>query len=226
MSLIRMQNHGEALVSTYGTNYQYIVSTERNSSNHIAFTRPLTYDGNCSCALNFTCTITASFTEKPIRGLKMGCTPTESLLASTLECFSNASCLDLLDEMTNHQRTVPLLPVSLSDSRFAVNATVSDLVKELFLENWLTQGNYSEYFEQCSPILCSYTYVERFNLVYTITYILGLFGGLTIVLKWICPRIVSLLSRIFPSLHRHENRVHPVSTIETTFIQVNVKLAT
>ena len=151
----------------------------------------------------------------------MGCTPTESLLASTIECFSNASCIELLDQMTNHQRTVALLPLDLYDSRFARSATASDLVKELFVENWLTQMNYSKYFEQCSPILCSYTYVEQFNLIYTITYILGLFGGLTIVLKWICPRMISLLGRIVPSLYRHENRVYPVSTIETTYIQVN-----
>ena len=98
MSLIRIKSHGDGIVSTYGTNYQYIGPADTNEPYYAVFTQPLTYENKCSCALNFTCTIDASFYQtelKTIQGLKMGCTPSESLLASTLECFSSSSCIEI-----------------------------------------------------------------------------------------------------------------------------------
>jgi hypothetical protein len=134
MSLIRMRARGDAIVSTYGTKYQYVGPADTNESYYTAFTRPLIYDDSCSCALNFTCTINASFRQaalKTIPGLRMGCTPTESFLASTLECFYNSSCIDLLDMMTYYNRTTVLPPLNVTGSRFTVHATVGDLVKEV-----------------------------------------------------------------------------------------------
>ena len=224
MSLIRMKAHGDGIVSTYGTNYQYIIPANTSKLDSAAFTHPLTYDQNCSCALNFTCTINASFYQtelKTIQGLKMGCTPSESLLASTLECFSSSSCIDLLDKMVHYNRTNALSPLNVTGSRFAVDATVDDLVKELFVEKWSTEMSYSKYFDQCSPRVCSYTYFQQFNLIYTVTYILGLFGGLTIVLKWMCPRLVSLARKISQAFRKQRTAVDPVSNIEMTCTSIN-----
>ena len=229
MSLIRIKTHGDGMVSTYGTNYQYVGPADTNESYYTAFTRPLIYDDNCSCALNFTCTVNASFSQpelKTIQGLKMGCTPSESFLASTLECFYSSSCIDLLDMMTHYNRTNVLPPLNITASGFAVNATVDDLVKKAFVENWFTEMSYSEYFDQCSPMVCSYTYFQQFSLIYTVTSILGVFGGLTIVLKWICPRIVLLVRKIVRAFRNRRTPIYPVSHIDMACTQINVDPAT
>ena len=90
LSLISMKNHGDSIISTYGTNYQYQNPAYNGSKNSLTFTQPLIYDDNCSCSLNRTCTIDATFQQlemRTIAGLRMGCIPSESFLASTLECF-------------------------------------------------------------------------------------------------------------------------------------------
>ncbi|CAF1521621.1 unnamed protein product [Adineta ricciae] len=37
-----------------------------------------------------------------------------------------------------------------------MNTTISKFVDDLFVERWTTKINYSSYYEQCSPLLCSY----------------------------------------------------------------------
>ena len=229
LSLISMKNYGDSIISTYGTNYQYQNPAYNGSKNSLTFTQPLIYDDNCSCSLNRTCTIDATFQQQEMRtiaGLRMGCIPSESFLASTLECFFNSSCIALLDNMANFTRTGSLPPLNSTDSRYAVNITVNDLVNELFVENWLTQMSYSEYFKKCSPMLCSFTYVQQFNLMYTITYLLGLLGGLTIVLKWITPKMVSVFRKTFQICAQQNHRVEPISRIQTTHIEIHVKSRT
>ena len=128
--------------------------------------------------------------------------------------------------MANFTRTGSLPPLNSTDSRYAVNITVNELVNGLFVENWLTQMNYSEYFKKCSPMLCSFTYVEQFNLMSTITYVLGLFGGLTLVLKWIIPKMVSVFRKTFQICAQQNHRVEPISRIQTTHIEIHVKSRT
>ena len=153
----------------------------------------------------------------------MGCSPSDSFLASMIECFFDASCIDMFDDMANFSRAEVLLPLNSTASRFALNATVSDLANELFIENWFTKVNYSTYVDLCSPMLCSYTYVEQFNLIYTITYVLGLFGGLTIVLGWVTPRIVSLLDKTFRFTDKHKTPIEPISNVQTTYVTIHVR---
>ncbi|CAF0872322.1 unnamed protein product [Adineta steineri] len=69
---------------------------------------------------------------------------------------------------------------------------------------------------QCSPLLCSYTYSQQFNLLYTITLLLGLQGGLTIVLKWICPKILQIVEKVYQHRKKRTNIVQPVSSLEIT----------
>ncbi|CAF1046530.1 unnamed protein product [Adineta ricciae] len=229
--LLRITNHVNNIVSDYGTNYRYIGSRDGNQSETIAYTQPLIYDNNCSCGLNLSCTTDASFNETElviIKGLKMGCTPSESLLASTLECFHNSSCIDLLKEMTNANENITdtndSIPLNLTNSRFAVNTAVIDLVAELFVERWSIEMNYSSYFDQCSPMICSYTYTQQLNSISAVTYILGFFGGLTILFKWISPIIVSFVNKIYQwRQNKRQTRVEPIFNIQTTIVRINVK---
>jgi hypothetical protein len=116
----------------------------KNGSTSIAYAQPLIYDDNCSCGFNSTSTTAASFNETQsaklatIKGLKMGCTPSESFLASTLECFYDLSCINLIQEITHTNDTDVPIPLNLTNSRFAINTNVNNLVKELFVERPLT----------------------------------------------------------------------------------------
>ncbi|CAF4164188.1 unnamed protein product, partial [Adineta steineri] len=227
--LIRNINHGNAIISKYGTNFQYIIDCELQYSTHL-FTKAIIYDDECSCGLSPLCTAQASFiksnsSEKiPIQGLKMGCIPSESFRASTLECFYNQSCLTLIQEYTNYKTRIDPI-ISSNKSRFSINTSMTELIDHLFIEEWITNINYSTYFEKCLPLSCSYTYIQRFNLLYTITLLLSFQGGLSILLKWICPKLVYGLAKIYNYRKRQTNIIQPscshgISTINITTTNV------
>ncbi|CAF0954327.1 unnamed protein product [Adineta steineri] len=225
LSLLQATNHGNAIVSVYGTNYQYIAPILSTFQTTL-YTQAVIYDDNCSCQLNSTCIINASFIEinsvqsTTIKGLKMGCTPSESLLASTLECFYDQSCINLIQRMTEYNTNITPIPLNITNSRFLMNMTVINLINDLFIEKWSSIMNYSSYFDQCSPMICSYTYIQQLNSFYTLTYLLGLYGGLTIVLKWIAPKIVYFINKIYQRRKKTTNSIKPISTIESETIEI------
>ncbi|CAF1153865.1 unnamed protein product [Adineta steineri] len=220
LSLLRATNHGNTIVSAYGTNYQYLAAGD-STFQSILYTQTMIYDDNCSCQLNSTCIINASFIEIhstqsiTIKGFKMGCTPSESLLASTLECFYDQSCINLIQTMAGYNKNITPIPLNITNSRFLMNMTVMNLIDDLFVEKWLAIMNYSSYFHKCSPMICSYTYIQQLDSFYTLTYLLGLYGGLTIVLKWISPKIVYFINKIYQRRKKTTNSIKPISTIES-----------
>ncbi|CAF1018049.1 unnamed protein product [Adineta steineri] len=219
--LIRTINHGNAFMSTYGTNFEYIVPKNTSSEYHTP-TRALIYDDECSCGLCSNCTTQANFitfnssgiTSIPIKGLNVGCTPSESFRASTLECFFDRSCIDLIHQYTNYSNSHDLL--SITNSRFSNNSTIAELIDSLFIEQWSNKTNYTSYFQQCLPSYCFYTSVQKFNLLDIITLLLSLQGGLTIILKWICPKIVRITSKLNDYRKKRRNTVRPVCVLEKT----------
>ncbi|CAF1477595.1 unnamed protein product [Adineta ricciae] len=210
LSSTRIVNHGNIIISTYGTNFEYIQDKEYSS------TQAVTYDDGCSCDLSPNCTTQANFIELnvprkvSIIGMKMGCTPSDSFRLSTLECFFDQVCLDHVQYYTHYSQRI--VPLNLTMKRFSVESTVNELISQAFVEEWTTAVSYISYFNKCSPLSCSHTYVKRFDFFYTIIVLIGLQGGLTIVLKWICPQIVRLLHKIFQ--HR-KNLITPVRSVHT-----------
>ena len=206
--LIRSVNHGNSIVSTFGTNFEYLTQLDQLVLLY-AQTSPITYDGECSCGIYPHCTTTAEFfgnqsnSNISVKGLKIGCTPTESLRTSNLECFYDSTCLNILLNHINTTSTLNSLTIlNNTQSRFAKNATVAELVNQLFIERWITSKDYYTYFNKCSPLSCYYSYTQKFNLLYTVTILLGLQGGLGVVLKWLCPKLVRLLVHILKSLKK------------------------
>ena len=224
LSLLRITNHANAVMSAYGSNFQFIDPWwSTGYSYSAAITRPITYENNCSCAVSMNCTTQARFVTThpsaitPIQGLKMGCTPNEAFLASTLECFYNSTCLQtILEHTLNNSNDVIASthsPLMADNSRFSVDTTVIDLISELFIENWVTSTDYLAYFNQCSPVSCSYSYVQRLDSLYTLTVILGLYGGLSVVLKWVCPKIIRFSNQIYQWRKQRRQPFQPVPSI-------------
>jgi len=207
--LTRNVNFGNSIISRYETNFKYFLRSYDHMSVFESFlTESMIYDNNCSCALQANCTSQAYILGIEITGLKIGCLPSESFLLSTLECFSDISCIDTIKNSMN--LIYPLEPLSLT-----TNQTISELLKNLFTEQWLTTLNYSSYFHRCSPSLCSYTYIQKFSLIYIISFLLGLQGGLTIVLKWICPIIIENAIKLINYRKKRSNRIHPEQSLHT-----------
>ncbi|CAF1459507.1 unnamed protein product, partial [Adineta steineri] len=216
LSLIRSINYGNAIMSAYETNFQYIVPWG-NPPYPAAITQALIYDDECSCALNMNCTTQAGFvlddlsTIKPINGLKIGCTPSEALFSSTLECFYDISCINLILEFVDNDNML-YSPLSSNNSRFSINSTVLDLITNVFIEDWLTSIDYPKYFNQCLPSSCSYQYIQRFDWLYTVTVLLGFYGGLSFIFKWLCPKIILLFNQIYQYHRKRRNTIGPIST--------------
>ena len=224
LSVVESTFHGNAFISSYGTNFKYSGPCQDFTTNY-APAKAVIYDNGCSCGMYANCTTQAKFIETSsltnvsvkVKGMKMGCIPSESLLASTLECFYDQSCLDLIQQYTNYSKS--LHPISTNFSRFLQNTTVNELINNLFIEDWSTTISYSAYYEQCSPSICSYSRVENFNIFYLITILLGIQGGLTIVLKWICPKLVRIAIKIY---HDRKNRVTPFRPVDSGAISSNL----
>ncbi|UJR29494.1 hypothetical protein I4U23_010707 [Adineta vaga] len=224
--LIRSINHGNAMISTYGTNFQYYNPWDISFKQYVP-TRALIYDNNCSCGLSSSCIIQANFIDQnsleiiPIQGLKMGCLPSESFRFSTFECFYNQSCIQLIQyylNITNTSHSFSVLS-STNKSRFSINTNIDKLIDELFIEEWNIIINYSSYFSQCLPMICSYNYIQQYDILYSITMLFGLQGGLTIVLQWICPKLIQIIYRIYRYKRKRRDTIQPISINEQISIE-------
>ncbi|CAF4236054.1 unnamed protein product, partial [Adineta steineri] len=154
-----------------------------------------------------------------IPGLVVDCLPTQTMFASTLECFYNQSCFDIHLSAYQININISILNTSLS-SRFTPTTTLSYLVNELFIEQIFNETIYGSYYEQCAPVYCSYTYSQRFDLVYVITTLIALFGGLNIALHLIAPYLIDCLlflkKKLFLRNEFQQNET-PIPTFQNHF---------
>ncbi|CAF4047064.1 unnamed protein product [Rotaria sordida] len=130
-----------------------------------------------------------------VPGFQVGCVPQNALLQSTLECFYNQSCLDIVISLTGALRTVSALNISNSFSRFTPTTTIGILFDNLMVESWKNSTDFAAYFQTCAPKACSYSYVKRFFLTYMIATMTSVFGGLSIALRIISPLFVKFILR-------------------------------
>lgn len=125
-----------------------------------------------------------------VPGIVVGCLPRFSIMQSTLECLFDSNCLNIVQSLTIGTSMYDSLNTSILSSRFSINTTIGSMFNELLIEEWHNTTNFTNYFQSCAPISCSYTYTERFKIIYIITSIIGLLGGLTMALKILTSLIV------------------------------------
>ena len=116
-------------------------------------------------------------------GLIGGCLPLDGLRMSTLECFFDSTCLATLGKQLNSTMVPGQLNISVSTRFPPTTTTLGSMIDELFVEQWSNASNYSSYYQMCSPRACYYKRVEGNSLVYIITFLLGLYGGLTTTIR-------------------------------------------
>ncbi|CAF1014564.1 unnamed protein product [Adineta steineri] len=203
------------------------------------FISTTSYDNDCSCGKSTSCTRPQGFhctgrkcqlsSNKPnhtIPGMVLSCLAVDSLLASSLQCFYNASCLKMIIQghsfENNKSKIDPrvdyITPLnSRSDRRSSPNTTLDNIVSQLFIEDWANTTNFSSYYHQCAPDQCTYTYEQRFNRVYIIGTVFGIVGGLSVALNIFIPLLVILLRRIYHLYRRRRLVQVPTEvTVETS----------
>ena len=78
----------------------------------------------------------------------------------------------------------------------------------MFVDDWIPTFNYSIYFQNCNPSICTYTITDQINYSYAITLFISLYGGLIMLLRLISPLIIKTISKFS---HRQTNRISLVS---------------
>ena len=127
-----------------------------------------------------------------IPGMKVGCLPYDALASSTLECFFSTVCLN------STSRWISSLPKSswpkpLNSSSmivFTPNTSVASILSHVLVDHWIQAKHFSGYYHVCKPIQCTYVVYKKPNIVYLITLLIGLYGGLTVALRIVAPILV------------------------------------
>ena len=150
-----------------------------------------------------------------VPGFVVGCTVFESLLATSLEClYSNSSCLSTmievwLNETISSEGLGPIPPLDASlTTRFAQTDTILAIVSELMVEQWEPLLSFADYFQACAPSECSYSREERRDLTSVFTILFSVFGGLSSLLRLLCPMIIRLFSRFKNKVTRGTIFIH------------------
>ena len=133
-----------------------------------------------------------------VPGMYVGCTLFDVINKATLECFFDLICLNTtahwISDLPVSARPNPLN--SSAPSRFPPNSPIGAIFEGHMVEKWSPQENFSSYFATCAPIECTYTFIERNHFLYTLTTLIGSFGGLMVVWRILAPLIVQFFQKI------------------------------
>ena len=109
-----------------------------------------------------------------ITGMFIGCLPITSLRLSTLQCFYDRNCLDIVKNALKLENLSITALDSTQSSQFLLNTTLDRIIDNLMLEEWSNSQNYTSYFNQCNSQQCSYSIVKRNSILLIFTVLLGL----------------------------------------------------
>jgi hypothetical protein len=147
----------------------------------------------------------------PVKGIQVGCFALESVLASTLECYYDSNCIELL--VSNPERFPPLKSTS-SDS-FPQDTIINTLLNALMVEQWLVNMSFANYYSECAPKTCSYSFNQRNNFLIIFTTIIALIGGLNTIFRLFVPLIIQTITHIKQQLKPQNTHIQRVVIVWT-----------
>ncbi|CAF0744408.1 unnamed protein product [Adineta steineri] len=130
-----------------------------------------------------------------IPNLFVGCSIIQGVLHSSLECFFDQGCLDAVQWAIISIYSIDIPILEANTTRFLPQTLIGVLLDALMVEQWGELIRYDQYYAQCAPKLCSYTYIAHNNALYVFTVLVGLFGGLTAALKFLVPTFVEFIRK-------------------------------
>ncbi|CAF1379037.1 unnamed protein product [Adineta steineri] len=177
-----------------------------------------TNNDKCYCVIDSTCHLNLSIRDEcetynivwPIEGINLGCSIIDTVMQSSLICWFNKSCIYELRRRVEkynisvHENSTILLDRNLS-SRYYPNTPIEEIFNEMMIEEWNIFRSFASYFLKCKPLLCSVTYQKKANIIYIITVIIGLIGGINVILNLISPLIIKIIFKIINKLRRQRS---------------------
>jgi hypothetical protein len=225
LRLIQAINHGNQLATVFMSNWKFVrrylnpnVGSTTPETLNVLLTLPQTYGTEkCSCGIQSNCSqlsellfyIPNRSLIQPIPGFHVGCLTLDSVLKLSLICLYNQTCLDMIQRSAYMSQPVraeiltysPLLPP---------NTTIEKMLSQLFVSEWLQNISFDRYFNECAPQSCQYSYSMQYNLLYVVTTLVALFGGLTHGLHFILYCIQLIIIK-FIDRRKKKNQVAPNS---------------
>ena len=174
LSLIRQTTEANMLMNMFATNwkFQYEIIL---SIFFIFYTAPLDYQ-ECSCGVSSKCVQSS-------QGMLAGCYPLEALLQSSFQCFYNQTCID---------PTQTFRALNTSSNISSQYSTIESILNKLMVEDYSVNISYENYFSRCQPTSCSYSYVGHNNILDVTLTVIGLYGGLTIIARFLVELFLKL----------------------------------
>jgi hypothetical protein len=173
----------------------------------------LIYYDRCNCMLSSSChapmrvyrSLMEYSTDKfDMPGFFVGCFPLKALLKSTLECFYNQTCIDIVKDLTQIYLNFRVDLTPLNATRNFPNETINFVVNKLFVDDWSQSISFDNYFTTCAPQSCTYEYIGRRNLIFIVTSVISIYGGLStglqiifLIFLWIIMKV-----RDFPNANK------------------------
>ena len=192
---------GNGLFSGLGTNYCFQTTNRWAYGIRTVTVEPIWFADGCSCAnfngclrpaVLYSSNTTNNATKVP--GMMFDCLPMDGILASSLECFYDSTCLSMILQ----EYSTTIRPSLLSwRSHFPHNATLQTLADELMIESFTTVVSFSSYYAECRPNHCAYSYSHRLDWALTITLVASAFGGVSVVLRLITPWLIRVALFIY-----------------------------
>lgn len=193
MTNLRMTTQNIPELEDYGFDPVTVIASNifRNSQN----------SNWCSCGEDLDCYSVISL---PLQsafesyGLVTACYTVQTALQSSLRCWYNTSCINVVQhnfELYSTSHRTPLMVSALNStypSRFSSNDNLKLVLDELMVESWNFFAKYDQYYHKCEPVYCSFDYTEKASVIYMVTTIIGLFGGLNIVFRLISIAVVRI----------------------------------
>ena len=152
----------------------------------------------CTCGLNNQCSDVMSFLSYAadadafyniynvtftLSDILVGCFVVSSVYKSSLGCFFNQTCLDRVQCAIKSKNSISISILDANSTRFSPNSLIGTILDNLMIESWNEKIEYDEYYEQCAPEQCTYSYTSRYNSFKIVTTLVGLLGGLSLVLR-------------------------------------------
>ena len=195
IQLIQATNQGNQLMNDF-FNFNLDIDSMSGQVRSI----PLNYS-NCSCALSEDCHTPMlkikfiwSLTPKIIGTIPnffTGCSPIKALLQSTLQCFYNQTCINMVATFDDLGSGINVS--RLDETRNSPDETIESIVKVLMVDEWQSNFSFTLYYNTCAPSSCIFHYTSQRSVFILITTMIGIYGGLSTgfqILALICLRLV------------------------------------
>lgn len=199
LDLSNVLKQGDLLASGVGSNYWYsgYYPGQGNYVYIYAQESTLTDVNNvaCSCYLSSNCVRSVRATDPLntvsvfVSGWRSGCFIYNALMMFTFECYFNATCLTTLRRVLGVPLTVQAM-ITTNSSRFLPKTRINAIVRQLFIEEWMANYNFTAYYLPCAPTTCSYVVDERRTFIVVLGTLVGIWSGLTRALDLLVPRAV------------------------------------